>query len=199
MNIKKSTFAQISLLIAIISLPFCLASCVPAVGVTAAAVGVGMAEDRSAGVIVDDTLIVARIKAEFANSSWKSLLSRISVDVTEGKVLLTGSLKSQEDVTNAIRLAWKAKGVKEVMSELEIEEKSLKTRAHDKWLSAHIRTKLLVTARIQSMNYTVDVNNGVAYIMGIAHSDSEERAVIEATRTVNGVRKVVNYITIRND
>ncbi|MBS0235990.1 MAG: BON domain-containing protein [Proteobacteria bacterium] len=192
------SYSKKSLIIVIPAL-LVLSACVPAVVVGTAKVGQTAMEERSAGNVVDDAFITATVKRLFAEEDFDNLFSKSSVDTTEGRVLLTGSVRDHDLVLRAVKIAWTVRGVKEVINELEVKDKDLKTRAHDRWISTQINTKLIMDKNIRSVNYTIDVNDGIVFITGIGQSAQELDAVIEVARKVRGVKRVVNHATLKDD
>lgn len=75
-------------------------------------------------VIADETAdarITATIKAKLlADQNLSSL--KISVSTTDGRVTLSGTASSPENIRKAIQLAWDTDGVKEVDSTLQVKE-----------------------------------------------------------------------------
>ena len=68
-----------------------------------ASVGVAVAQERSVGVALDDTVIATQIVAIFFDYSIE-LLRKVSAEVVEGRVLLTGSVAEPEGRVDAVRL-----------------------------------------------------------------------------------------------
>jgi osmotically-inducible protein OsmY len=66
-----------------------------------------------------DARITAAIKARYIADSRLSAL-RISVNCTEGRVTLAGTVASMEDIGHAMLLAMETEGVREVVSTLQI-------------------------------------------------------------------------------
>ena len=62
---------------------------------------------------VDDAWITTKVKSEFATTKHVHAKD-ISVDTTDGKVTLTGTVASNKEKTRAIHVARKVKGVKSV-------------------------------------------------------------------------------------
>ncbi len=67
-----------------------------------------------------DTRITATIKTRLATDPDLSALS-VSVSTTDGKVTLSGKVKSPELVGKAVALALETEGVREVVSTLQVE------------------------------------------------------------------------------
>src|SRR3546814_947987 len=112
-----------------------VAACNPvSLGVGAAAAGgVVAAQERPAEEAVSDTAIRLTI-----NDLWLKedvdLYQRLGLSVNEGRVLVTGQVPTQEDRLTAIRLAWQADGVREVINAVEVaESEGISGYAREAW------------------------------------------------------------------
>ena len=75
--------------------------------------------ERSAGVVIDDAVITAKVKSSLlADSGTKGL--RIDVDTKSGVVWLKGNVSSETERTLAQNLAAKVNGVKSVENKLVV-------------------------------------------------------------------------------
>jgi hyperosmotically inducible periplasmic protein len=75
--------------------------------------------ERSAGVVVDDAVITAKVKGSLlADSATEGL--KIDVDTRAGKVQLNGFVASDTEKTVAQNLAAKTEGVKSVENNLTV-------------------------------------------------------------------------------
>lgn len=83
------------------------------------AVAPAAAQDRSMGDRVDDAVITSTLKAKLVADSPKSLVN-VNVDTRDGVVHLKGSVPTDEDRTEAERLARATKGVRDVHNELTV-------------------------------------------------------------------------------
>ena len=177
-----------------------LSGCAAAVVSGATTAGVTIAQERSVGHAVDDAGIVVTIKHLFLKSNRQELLTHVGVEVVEGRVLLTGSVKDPESAVEAVKLSWRAEGVKEVINEIEITDKSgLKDFATDTWITAQIKSRLLVTKYIRSINYAVETVNGHVYLFGIAQDTEELNRVIDIARTTQYVQHVTSHVRLKTD
>lgn len=172
---------------------------IAAATVAATTAGSTIIDERSMGKIVDDKVIMLKIKDKFTKSDVNNLLLRVSVNVSEGRVMLTGNVAEHDAVLQAIKLAWEVEGVREVINEIETKEKSISQRAKDSLIATQIRAKFLLRDKFRSVNYTVDVNNGIVYLLGIAQNRKELQAAEEMASTVNGVVKVINHAVLKSD
>ena len=188
-------------LLVLITLIFCLKiiSCSPA-GIlgSGAATGMVVAEgDRSLGTVVDDASIKINVAGKFIDSG-DSLFVNVNTSVLEGRVLLTGLVENQELRIEAVRKVWEVDGVKEVINEIQIGNRtSLKEYAQDIWITAQVRGLAAKAAGLRSVAYNFETIQGRVYIAGITSRPKQLESIIEASKTVKGVKEIVNYVTIK--
>ena len=178
---------------------FALTSCIEtAVGLGTAAVAASTTE-KGFSTSVSDTVIAAKLTDKFIQND-ASLVTGIESSVSNGAVLMTGRLDTQDKKILATRLAWEIKGVKEVINEIQvISEKSIKTTAKDLAASAQLRAALIGDQEISSLNYSIDVVNGIVYLSGVAANEKERERVITHAQSLRFAKKVVNYIILSTD
>lgn len=174
-----------------------LQGCVGAVVGAGATVGTTAMEERGISGAVDDTELRLRINALFSSKDER-LWRKIGLQVYAGRVLLTGRADTAHMRAEAVRLAWQAKGVKEVINELQIAESGGASGfARDTWISTQLKSRLLFDKRILSINYSVETVNHTVYLIGLAQSREELSRVTNHARTLDYVKKVVNYVKIK--
>ena len=178
---------------------FVLTSCIEtAVGLGTAAVAASTTE-KGFSTSVSDTVIEAKLTDKFIKND-ASLVTGVESSVSNGAVLMTGKLDTQDQKILATRLAWEIKGVKEVINEIQIvSEKSIKTTAKDLAASAQLRAALIGDQEITSLNYSIDVVNGIVYLSGVAADEKERERVITHAQALRFAKKVVNYIILSTD
>jgi osmotically-inducible protein OsmY len=165
----------------------------------AATIGVGAAEERGFEGAVDDTKIRASINDLWFRQDF-DLYRNVTLTISEGRVMLTGSVKKPETRVDAVRLAWQAAGVRQVNDEIQVEDQSgMMDYAGDVWIANKLRTQLMFDGQVKNINYTVDVVNGVVYLMGIAQNQGELDRVIAHARDISNVKRVVNHVVLKND
>jgi osmotically-inducible protein OsmY len=168
-----------------------------AVGAGASA-GVAANQERTVGNAVDDTTISVKVSDELFQKD-PMLTRTIGVDVVEGRVLLTGTVQKSEDRVEATRLTWQVAGVKEVINEVQVTERSgVVGLSKDTWITTQMRSKLLTDGGVDNVNYNVETVNGVIYLIGIAQSQQELEKVTELARNISGVRKVVSHVVMKD-
>jgi len=186
------------LLLLIAMLP-ALGGCVAALGAGAGAAGVVALQERSVGQAVDDVTIKSTVVAELMEGTPR-LFASIDVEVVEGRVLLTGAVKDPEMRIEAARRAWKVQGVREVINEVQVTDKSgILDLASDTRITTVVVSKLLFDRDVAQVNYSVETVNGVVYIIGVARSADEMEKVNTLARSVGGVKRVVNNAVLRSD
>ena len=178
---------------------FALTSCIEtAVGLGTAAVAASTTE-KGFSTSVSDTVIEAKLTDKFIQNDT-SLVTGIQSSVSNGAVLMTGKLDTQDQKILATRLAWEIKGVKEVINEIQlVSDKSIKTTAKDLAASAQLRAALIGDQEISSLNYSIDVVNGIVYLSGVAANEKERERVITHAQALRFAKKVVNYIILSTD
>ncbi len=176
-----------------------LSGCTLALPLSIATTGMVASDERSVGEMIDDKLILSRIKTELSKSGSAHLFLSVHVNVLEGRVLLTGSVASRECADEAVKIAWKTRGVKEVINELIVELKSVADSAKDTLIASGIKSKFLLEKNFLSTNYTVAVNDGTVFLLGIAQDQNELDKALTISSHVVGVKKVRNYVILKND
>jgi osmotically-inducible protein OsmY len=176
-----------------------LQGCVPAVVGAGATAGVAVAQERSVGAAIDDATIELNVNSALLQKS-QALFGQVGVESVEGRVLLTGLVPRPEDRVEAGRLAWTVDGVREVLNEVGVTDKSgLVDYAKDVWITTQLRGKLIGDRTVSDINYSIETVNGVIYLMGIAQSEAELERVTGHARTIRGVNRVVSHVRLKND
>ena len=196
-----STRQTLSMPIAIFLLlfPIGMSGCANAVmGVATAAVAASTTE-KGLSTSVADTQIHAKLTDQFIQNDF-TLITAVNITVNDGAVLLTGKIEKPEEKILATKLAWKIRGVREVVNELQItDSSSIKDIAKDLAASATLRGKLISDKNVSSLNYSIDVVNGTVYLSGIAADVNEMNRVVKHAREVRFTKQVVNYMILQTD
>lgn len=182
--------------IALLLLPS-LSACFAAVTGAVAETGVTAAEERSTGTKADDIGIYTAINRRFLEADVNDLLVNVTINVRHGRVLLTGNADKEATAQRAVAEAWKVNGVTEVINEININPHSgVFNNANDSLIKKNLEGRLFLTTDVWVINYSLDVVNGVAYLLGNVHDQGEMNRVLNVARTTRGVKKVVNYLRI---
>ncbi len=178
---------------------FIFQSCAPVIGVLGVTSIGSTTKEKSLGTSINDGIMHTRI----LNKIYKLnpvLSDNIKVSVDNGSVLLTGKIKKPIDKIKITQLIWEIKGVKEVNNELQITDSSnIKNIARDIASVAEIRTRIMTDERINSLNFSIDVVNDIAYISGFSENKEEVKLVTDHATKARFVKEIFNYITINDD
>lgn len=156
------------------------------------------AEDRSFASLQADSGIALRINDVLLNDEYRDLFFEISTDVYEGRVMLTGTVKSAANKERATTLVRGISGVKSVINELQVTQNyGIGPASNDLWIETKLKAQLVTTENISSINYRWRSVNGTVYVIGAARSQAELTKLLEVVRTTDRVKKVVNHATIR--
>ena len=189
-------------ILAILLMTGLTASCDPVTGAVVGAgaeVGVAAGEERGVGGAITDTKIQTQIDGIYLDKGV-DMFRDITVTVQEGRVDLTGKVKKPEEQVEAVRLAWQASGVRQVIDDIQVTDQSgIIDYGRDVRIATTLRADLLFDSKIRNINYSVEVENAVVYLMGIAQDQAELDRVIAHARDVSGVRKVVNNVILKTD
>ena len=176
-----------------------LAGCAPVAIGGGAVVGSAVMQERSTLDVMNDNAIVLSINNRLLNHSGQ-LFRDVSVHVTEGRVVLTGTVPTRQDKVTATEIAWKTDGVTSVEDSLKV-GKGEGTMAYlrDVQISNTLRLALLTDSNVSSVIYNVDTIDGVVHLTGLARSKRELERVVRHARQIAGVKKVVSHVLTIDD
>ena len=154
--------------------------------------------DRSIGDYVDDALIKVFLKNAYFDNS-ENIFFNVDVEVSQGRVLLTGTVENIDLRIEANRIAWGVKGVQTVINEIQVSNSdSILNFADDLVISTKVLARITLNKDVNSLNYNVETVNKIVYIIGIASSNDERQLIIDLSKDVFGVEEVVDYVTIKS-
>ena len=184
------------LLIIIINFQSCAAPILGGVGAVAFS---SSAQEKGLGTSINDK--VTYLKLRNIIYEWNSSVSeKISISVDDGSILVTGQLRNVETKINLTKVIWEVNGVKEVNNKVQISETSnLKNIAKDLASLGEIRARLMASKELNSLNFSVDVVNNIAYISGIASSAEEIAIVSQIAQEAKFIKEVQNFIKVNKD
>ena len=185
--------------LSIVSLFFLMSlfsGCTTLVG-AGATVGIAVAQERGIKGRAEDLKTEALILEKFIKTGLK-LAATIGVEVYEGRVLLTGASTNTTITDQAVKLAWKVDGVKEVINEIQIgRSSSVSNFTQDAWITAQIKSNMTFDTNIFSINYTIETVNNTVYLIGIAQNRTEHDRVKKHAATIKFVQNVVSHVRIK--
>ena len=97
-------------------------------------------------------------------------------------------------------MVWEIKRLREVVNELQVvDNSSIKDRAKDLAATATLRGKMIADKDISSLNFSIDVVNGIVYLSGVASTPEELNKVVNHAKNLRFAQEVVNYIILSKD
>ena len=156
-------------------------------------------QERTIGNAISDAAIKTSLDTRLARDT-PGLYVRVSTTVVEGRVLLAGRVDKPETRLEATRVAWSVDGVKKVDNDIEVSDFSgWLDGPSDFIMRTRLATILLADKSIKDVNYTTDVVHGVVYLMGVGQNQGEVDRVVAHAQKLNGVRRVENYVVLKDD
>ena len=158
----------------------------------------GCASSRSLDKSVSDLSANADLKGVlFVDRSHD--YSDIDITIYEGRLLLTGTMRSDGGHKKLIANAWKADGVTQIIDEILVGDKTPFGQGfEDAFIDQTLRARLIASDEVISGNYKIAVSNDVIYLIGSASAQNEIDRAINMAQSVSGVKEVVSYVTLRN-
>lgn len=197
--IDASTLRRVAVGLTLLGTVPLISGCVETVIGAGATGAVAASQERGLGGAVGDTQIRTAINYLWLDDD-ANMYHHLNLNVQEGRVMITGVVAKQEQRDKAVKLAWRAKGVKEVIDEIIVDPKGTSgTYARDSWIAAQLKTKLLFDKNIYSINYSIETVRGQIYVLGVAQDRSELDLVLNNARSIEYVRKVTSYVLLKDD
>jgi len=138
-----------------------------------------------------------RIESSARNSYvFKTLLKNDSVKTvsTDGVVALTGTVSTEAHKALAQDTVEDLPGVVSVDNKLVVTEAP--EEYSDSWVAVKINTVLMFHSNVSASSTKVTVNDGVVTLNGEASSLAQKELTTEYAKDVEGVKKVINEMTI---
>ena len=162
--------------------------------------GVSVALDpRTIGTQIDDSIMQKNLSAKLVNMNTNYLLS-VKAKVLDGRIFITGKVESIEEKFKITKLAWEIKGARSVKNDLRIKEKfNFKQSAKDILITSQLRTAMIASKKIKSVNYNIDTYKKKIYVYGIAQNEEERAEVINEAKQILDVEDVIASIFLVED
>jgi osmotically-inducible protein OsmY len=199
---NMSHFYSVVFLTFMVALPVLLSGCAGAlvVGGLAAAGsgGYAAAQERGVSGAVSDFELQTDVEQAFVGAG-PGLREGITTTVYQGRVLLTGRVATPGMKARAAQVGGRVAGVKALYDEVEVAPPgSTWDGAKDAWITARLRSEMMLDPEVRSANYTIDTSNGVVYLIGSARTPAELELATRIARYIPGVKRVVSYVELRS-
>ncbi len=155
----------------------------------------GMDNDRDFDEAVEDASTTASVKSRLLWNDTTDGLD-IEVDTMNRRVTLTGDASTQAEKDLATRLALGTDGVRSVDNKIIVKPSTSPNPANaderisDSWITAKVKSSLLVSKNVDGLDLTVETMDGVVTLGGGASSTAERDLAVEIAKDVKGVKSV---------
>ena len=187
-------------ILGIVGLPLTLGGCAGALLVAlagAAGGGYAAAQERGVDGAVSDLQIETNLESAFAAAD-PGLNEGITTTVYQGRVLLAGTVATPQMKASAVEIASRVSGIKGLYDNVELAPaRATWDAGRDAWITARIRSELMLDPDIRSGNYTIDTQKGSVYLIGSARSQAELERATRIAQYIPGVKRVVSYVELR--
>ena len=190
---KKYFFARS---ISIIFLALTSTNCGGVMVGASSSLGLAAFEERSLKTLSNDFAIATQLRLNLLNSKREFTIG-VSVEVFESQVLMTGALENDNLIAEAIQIAWKIKGVKKVINEIQLKDINIKDFTGDVLITTKMSSKITLDRDIFAINYKIATVNGIMYLIGLAQSQKELKKVFSHAKNIKGVNKIISHVRIK--
>jgi hyperosmotically inducible protein len=115
---------------------------------------------------------------------------QVDVETREGVVYLNGVVDTEAARREAGRVAWRTEGVRGVVNDLTVGERTVGSWVDDVMISSKVKSKLIANSEIKAGDIDVSSSQGVVTLIGRVSSEtikSDAERIARGTKGVNGV------------
>jgi len=172
-------------------------ACVSSIILGGAAATTAAFDERPVGQHFDDVSIATEIDTHLI--AEKDMPSRwVSIEVMDGRVILTGYLPSQPHIDRALLIARSVHGVKGIDNQLHIGEPSASSLFSDSWITAQVKTKFFNDALVSGVSIHIETVSGKVYLQGFIASEAQRYRAMELTKSVKGVTAIIDLLRLQS-
>ena len=160
----------------------------------------GMAKaDKTAGDVVDDSMVNASVKAALIrNKTTKA--HNINVETYKGVVQLSGFVDTAAEKDEAAKVAAGVSGVKSVYNSISVGDKtSMGTKLDDTVMTGKVKAALMDASNVKSGQINVETKSGVVQLSGFVDSAAMKDKAGTVAAGVSGVKEVENVLVVRTN
>ena len=150
------------------------------------------------GTEVDDSTITTKVKsALLADADVKSF--DIKVETRKGEVQLSGFVDNQSQMDRAVAVAKGVEGVKKVDNKMSLKTTSttMGDKIDDGVITTKVKAALLGDSTVKSSDIGVVTRDGEVQLSGFVDSQSQIERATEVAKGVEGVKSVINEMSIK--
>jgi osmotically-inducible protein OsmY len=160
----------------------------------------------TAAMNISEGWLTATIQAKyFTDPDVKA--RNIDVDVNDGVAVLRGTVATDAERRQAATIARNTEGIREVTNELRVDASVAgdrpigavpQLRRPDPWITMKIQSKYFLDPEVKGYRIDVDTRDGLVTLTGEVASEALRKEAEQIARETEGVRKVVNQLTVGN-
>ena len=142
-----------------------------------------------------DSGITSVVEASLkANDKVKA--REVDVETREGTVYLTGVVDTEDARREAGRVAWRTEGVRGVVNDLTVGERTIGSWVDDVMISSKVKAKLIANSDIKAGDIDVGSSQGVVTLIGRVSSEKIKSEADSIARGTRGVKDVHNELLV---
>ncbi|HQT94491.1 MAG TPA: BON domain-containing protein [Thermoanaerobaculaceae bacterium] len=142
-----------------------------------------------------DSGITSVIQASLeANDKVKA--RQVDVETREGTVYLTGVVDTEAARIEAGKIAWRTDGVRGVVNDLTVGERTVGSEIDDVMISSKVKVKLIANSDIKAGDIDVSSSQGVVTLIGRVSSERIKREAGRVAAATMGVKGVHNELLV---
>lgn len=156
------------------------------------------AEASAAPQQAQDALLAASVKTKLGTVDVDSTTA-VHVDVDHGNVTLSGEARTQEQRRAYDAAARSVNGVAGLKDDLKVNPamRGAKESLGDAALAAKVMGAIAAQAGVNVVSIKAGAKDGTVTLTGTADSATKKTLILDTARAVNGVRVLVDQITIK--
>jgi hyperosmotically inducible protein len=149
------------------------------------------------GEVVDDSVVTTRVKSALIGDPITKA-HQIDVDTRRGVVQLTGFVDSANERSEAVTVARRVAGVREVHDNMKVSPgASVGEVVDDSVITGKVKIALAADPIAKAYQINVETKDGVVLLSGFVDSRDEKTQATTVAEGVNGVKKVDNKIDVK--
>jgi hyperosmotically inducible periplasmic protein len=121
---------------------------------------------------------------------------QVNVATREGVIYMTGVVDEEEARREAGRIAWRTEGVRRVVNDLTVGERTIGSWMDDVTISSKVKSKLLADSSIKAGDIDVSSSQGVVTLIGRVSTHAIKSAAERIARDTKGVTDVNNELLV---
>ncbi len=139
---------------------------------------------------------ITSVIQESLEANDKVKAKQVDVQTREGTVYLTGVVDTEAARREAARIAWRTEGVRGVVNELTVGERTVGSWLDDVMISSKVKSKLIADTDIKAGDIDVSSSQGVVTLIGRVSSQAIRTDAERIARGTKGVTDVNNELTV---